>query len=250
MFRQHQRDKRAQNAVFVNCCYLVNHCISPGNRSLPKLNVLAQMLPYSVSSFGRLVNQLAIIQDQRRANQLLGSCHQHGEKGVLTSHLFYLDTVEQRIREIGIAHIREELRLSPSCSEEEIKRFVIDFVENTIGGYSLYLVNGRFRIGSLATREEVATRPFAHSPYLVDETTAVVRFILPTGTGQEAPVQMSLFEPAQIATDTVERAEQMRWLFLNFFAEAVTHVVRKEDEIWLLETGMRSALYRWVRQEE
>jgi hypothetical protein len=42
----------------------------------------------------------------------------------------------------------------------------------------------------------------------------------------------------------------MRWLFLNFFAEAVTRVAKKEDEIWLLESGMRSALYRWVRKPE
>lgn len=165
-------------------------------------------------------------------------------------NLFYLDTVEQRIREIGITQIRQGLKLPGSCSDEEIRRLVIDFVENTIGGYSLYLVNGRFRASSLATREKVVARPFAYGPYIVDETTAVVRFILPVDTGQKPPVQMSLFEPAQMATDTTERSEQMRWLFLNFFAEVVTHVVRKEDEIWLLETGMRSALYRWVRPDE
>lgn len=61
---------------------------------------------------------------------------------------------------------------------------------------------------------------------------------------------MSLFEPAKDTSSSDERAEQMRWLFLNFFAEAVTRVVKKEDEIWLLESGVRSALYRWVRKAE
>jgi len=27
-------------------------------------------------------------------------------------------------------------------------------------------------------------------------------------------------------------------------------VVQKEDEIWLLESGMRSAFYRWIRRDE
>jgi hypothetical protein len=61
---------------------------------------------------------------------------------------------------------------------------------------------------------------------------------------------MNLFEPAKDTVSSNELAEQMRWLFLNFFAEAVTRVVKKEDEIWLLESGMRSSLYRWVRKPE
>jgi len=165
-------------------------------------------------------------------------------------NLFYRDSVVQRTREIGIERIRTALNLSPSYTEESITDFVSSFVDNTIGGYSLYLVNGRFRADSLMTREQAVARPFAYGPYLVDETTAVVRFVLPIDTGEETVVQGKLFEPAQSAADASEKAEQVRWLFLNFFAEAVTRVVRKEDEIWLLETGMRSALYRWVRQED
>jgi len=45
-------------------------------------------------------------------------------------------------------------------------------------------------------------------------------------------------------------AELLSWLFLNFFAEALIRVVQKEDEIWLLESGMRSAFYRWIRRDE
>jgi hypothetical protein len=92
--------------------------------------------------------------------------------------------------------------------------------------------------------------PFADGPYLLDETTAVVRFILPVDTNQESSTQISLFEPAKIKIKTTGHAEQRRWLFLNFFEEAVTRVVRKEDEIWLLDTGMKNSLYRWVRCDE
>jgi hypothetical protein len=165
-------------------------------------------------------------------------------------NLFYKDTVEQRIKEIGIPTIRSALNLTNLNTDEDVMQFVAEFMNNTIGGYSLSLVNGRFRAKSLATRSDVAKTPFSEGPYLVDETTAIVRFILPVNTDQEAPAQMGLFEPAKDITSTDERAEQMRWLFLNFFAEAVTRVAKKEDEIWLLESGMRSALYRWVRKTE
>ncbi|HMR99623.1 MAG TPA: hypothetical protein PKE62_10225 [Anaerolineales bacterium] len=165
-------------------------------------------------------------------------------------NLFYKDTVEQRIKEIGIAKIRKELKLPESSSDSEVVEFVIGFMNNTIGGYSLHLVNGRFRAGTLTTRHEMVARPLFHGPYLVDETTAVVRFILPVSDNLETPTQMNLFEPAKNVSDSDGLVEQMRWLFLHFFAEAVTRVVKKEDEIWLLESGMRSALYRWVRKSE
>jgi len=165
-------------------------------------------------------------------------------------NLFYKDTVEQRIKEIGIPKIRDALELPKSSSDEEVIQFVIRFMDSTIGGYSLQLVNGRFRAGSLTTKKEVVNRPFSQGAYLVDETTAVVRFILPVNANQASPSQMNLFEPVKDAPNSDKLAEQMRWLFLNFFAEAVTRVVKKEDEIWLLESGVRSALYRWVRKAE
>ena len=165
-------------------------------------------------------------------------------------NLFYRDTVEQRMKEIGLSNIKKALKLSKSSSDKQVAKLVIEFMDKTIGGYSLHLVNGRFRVESLTTRKKVVSRPFSEGPYLVDETTAVVRFILPVNAGQARPSQMSLFEPAQDTSSSDEHAEQMRWLFLNFFAEAVTRVAKKEDEIWLLESGVRSALYRWVRKSE
>lgn len=70
-------------------------------------------------------------------------------------NLFYKDTVEQRIKEIGISKIRDAIKLSEPSSDEDVIQFVIQFMDNTIGGYSLHLVNGRFRAGPLATKSEV-----------------------------------------------------------------------------------------------
>ena len=165
-------------------------------------------------------------------------------------NLFYRDTIEQRIQEIGISRIRDGLNLSSNDSEDKIRQLVFDFMESTIGGYSIYLVNGRYRADVLASREEVVSRPFAYGPYIVDETTAIVRFILPVETDAGKFEYGKILEPASMAIGTKERAEVLSWLFLNFFAEALVRVVQKEDEIWLLESGMRSAFYRWIRRAE
>ena len=136
-------------------------------------------------------------------------------------NLFYTDTIEQRIREIGLSEIRSKLDLKQGLPASEVKSVVLDLVEDTIGGYSIQIVNGRFRAGQLQTRGDVADRAFSEGPYLVDEMTAIVRFILPLESGDGRPAQASLFEPAKPGT-VAERADQVRWLFLNFFAEAVT----------------------------
>jgi hypothetical protein len=164
-------------------------------------------------------------------------------------NLFFLDTVRQRFLAIGAEPIRKELHLEEDVSDQEVLDLGIEYVEDVISGYSMYLVNGRFRTSNLATRSEAAERPLSAGPYLSDETTAVVRFILPVEIEPES-VQLSLFPTAKMAAQASERAEQIRWLFLNIFAEAVTRVVRKEDETWLVKSGMRSALYRWVRKHD
>ncbi len=163
-------------------------------------------------------------------------------------NLFYLDTIKQRINEIGISQIREGLKLPTEYSDEKIHQLVFEFIESAIRGYSIYLVSGRYRADLLASREKVASRPFGYGPYIVDETTAIVRFIFPVNVDEEKYEHGEILEPASMATGTQKRAELMSWLFLNFFAEALIRVVPNEDEIWLMESGMRSAFYRWVRR--
>ena len=164
-------------------------------------------------------------------------------------NLFYRDTIEQRIQEIGFDQIRAGLDLPADYSDEKIQQLVFDFMESTIGGYSIYLVNGRYRADLLASRAEVVNRPFAYGSYIVDETTAIVRFILPVQTDAGKFEHGNILEPATDSTHANKRAELIRWLFLNFFAEALIRVVQNEDEIWLLESGMRSAFYRWIKRQ-
>lgn len=165
-------------------------------------------------------------------------------------NLFYRDTIEQRIREIGISKIHTGLKLSSDFSEADLRQLIFDFINSTMGGYSIYMVTGRYRADALASRKDVFSRPFAYGPYIVDETTAIVRFILPLDTDAGKFEHGTILEPASMAIGTERRAELMSWLFLNFFAEALIRVVRNEDQIWLLESGMRSAFYRWTRRDD
>ncbi len=54
--------------------------------------------------------------------------------------------------------------------------------------------------------------------YLVDETTAMARFIIPWRSEQAAATARLFFE--------------------NMFAQSVLQVVNGEEEVWMLETGL------------
>ena len=165
--------------------------------------------------------------------------------------LFYRDTVEHRLREIGLPAVREALQLAAGAVDEAILERGYELVQEVIGGYSMSFVHGRFRADSLLPRQEAAVRDVDQGPYLMDETTAVVRFILPVPHDE---VQLEPNQPyPDIANDrrpAPQSVHSIRWLFLNLFAEALTKVVRNQEEIWLLESGFQSGLYRWSRIDD
>ena len=66
--------------------------------------------------------------------------------------------------------------------------------------------------------------------YLVDETTAIVRFLFPCGKVTDSEKQSE------------ETASQVRWFFEKLFVDTILEVVNGEDEVWLLESGFRSQL--------
>jgi hypothetical protein len=64
---------------------------------------------------------------------------------------------------------------------------------------------------------------------LVDETTAVVRFIFPHEDGKE------------------EHHEKLDRLFQILFVKAITESTPDEDEIWLLENLGSTILHKYIR---
>lgn len=85
--------------------------------------------------------------------------------------------------------------------------------------------------------------------YLVDETTAVVRFIIPFGQKTEAPFGTGPKEGASEVsrTDGEFEAARIRYIFGILFIQQIVEAVNGEDEIWLLESGFRSKLHIWSK---
>lgn len=162
--------------------------------------------------------------------------------------LFYKETLYQRILEIGAGRIQGDLHIE-DIPERDIPQYIYVIVDKNIGGYSLYIVNGRFRSGPLTTKKEIADREYSSGPYLIDETTAVVRFILPVELEDVSNKQKDLFDLIEDEPTIESEAAKLRWIFLNFFAEAIVKTV-KEDEIWLVESGMKNSLYKWSRNDD
>jgi len=96
-------------------------------------------------------------------------------------------------------------------------------------GYSIGHVSGRFRNEDLATRDEAAKIEKLRR-YLTDETTAVTRFIFPC--------------------EGEDEVERVRWVFDHLFVNSIIQVVNGEDEIWMVESGIRNRLHIWRLMEE
>ncbi len=161
--------------------------------------------------------------------------------------LFYRDRLRRTLREIGMGKIEEAFPREEGETDDELVERVVDRAEQVFGGYSVSHVQGRFRMAELMTIAEAAQYETAGNRYLVDETTAVVRFIAPCPSSQYLPpAQLPLTDPVGAVRS---ESNEIRWLFLQVFAKALLRVVRQEDEVWLLESGAESGLYIWRRAE-
>lgn len=60
--------------------------------------------------------------------------------------------------------------------------------------------------------------------YLVDETTAVTRFVFPCNQ---------------------DEGDKVRFLFKELFINPITEQVSGEDEIWVVESGTRNKVHVW-----
>lgn len=136
--------------------------------------------------------------------------------------LFYRDTIEARLRTIDPLDLRRVFPTRDVEPETEYIDRLCEWLSDRFVGYSVYRVDGRFRALPLAVRSEAAT---TSSRYLIDETTAVTRFIFPCNDETEA--------------------NQVEFFFTNLFVRAITEAVTGEDEIWMVESGMKNRLHIW-----
>jgi len=135
--------------------------------------------------------------------------------------LFYEDALIPRLRAI------EPGRLNAFFGDDETLTSARHFIDQRFRGYSMYRVDGRFRSMPLTTMQHAAEISRAGS-YLSDQTTAVCRFVFPCHEGDAAKV---------------------RFLFDELFVAAITEQVETEEEIWVVESGMRDQIRIWRRRD-
>ena len=166
--------------------------------------------------------------------------------------LFYEDTIRARLKAIGRG--KTESHFAPEGDESDEAYFsrLCKWIEKRFVGYSVMTVSGRFRAQDLMTIAKAAEIAESGDRYLIDETTAIVRFIFPCGDPVTRPPGSSdslldLDEPAPDPSDTSSNGEakKIRWFFNALFVQSIIQVVNGEAEIWMVESGLRNRLHIW-----
>lgn len=145
--------------------------------------------------------------------------------------LFYKDRLLARLKTLGSTEVSKHFPNDGQLSDKEYFDRVLDFIEDRFVGYSISHVDGRFRAAALRTQDEAATLQMEGERYLIDETTAVARFIFPYADEEEL--------------------DKVRFLFTSLFVRSILQLVGGEEQIWMVESGSAgSQLHIWQRANE
>lgn len=146
--------------------------------------------------------------------------------------LFYENTILSRLKTLD--RVRLEKRFFKEQGEQETDYFnrISSWVSRRFGGYSISHVNGRFLASSLRTMQEAAMLQEDDGRYLVDETTAIVRFMFYCGDPivRKPPLSSRQFEDDEEVDDSKEPddAKLVRWFFGALFVQSIIQVVNGE----------------------
>ncbi|MGA2866270.1 MAG: hypothetical protein ABSF95_17490 [Verrucomicrobiota bacterium] len=164
--------------------------------------------------------------------------------------LFYKDSIMARLESAGVDKVKSHFRPEERESGAAYLDRVCEWISGKFVGYSISHVNGRYRAGKLKSMQQAyGAVSRASGPYLVDETTAIVRFIFPCGKPAENKFYSTGDYFEKLAGDgeaeTKDEAARIRWFFYILFVESIVEIVNGEDEIWLLESGLKNKLHIW-----
>ncbi len=150
--------------------------------------------------------------------------------------LFFADSVRRRIVKLGLPRFEKWLTRAAGVTDDDYLAGIVETVSNRFGGYSISHVNGRYRRGPLVDRRDAVERQLGGNRYLVDETTAVVRFLAPIPAS--ATPYRGVFDEVDDPLRSGQFANEValiHHLFFALFVEEVIANVTGEDEIWLIE---------------
>jgi hypothetical protein len=163
--------------------------------------------------------------------------------------LFYKDSILARLKSVGIEQVKAHMPANAGESDPQYLDQVCNWISRTFIGYSISHVNGRYRAGDLKSMQEAYEAMAKISGrYLVDETTAIVRFIFPCGSPAQNKFHSSADYFEKLVGDgeqTKDEAARIRWFFYALFVQSIVEIINGEDEIWLLESGFKNKLHIW-----
>lgn len=142
--------------------------------------------------------------------------------------LFYKDRVLARIKTIGVADLSAKFAKANGLSDDQYFESILAFIKDHFIGYSITHVAGRFRSDTLLTQDQASALQKKGQRYLIDETTAVTRFIFPYSTDVELTA--------------------VKYFFQILFIRSIIQLVNGEEQIWMVESGSAgSQLHIWER---
>lgn len=144
--------------------------------------------------------------------------------------LFFTDTLLRKLRAIQPRDLERHFTRLTEASDDEYLNQIVDFIGAHFVGYSISHVDGRFRAVGILAYDEVAFLLKSERRYLIDETTAVTRFIFPY--------------------DGDEELERIRFLFHELFVNSMIELAKSEQEVWMLESGPEQRVHMWQAHAE
>lgn len=170
--------------------------------------------------------------------------------------LFYKDTIKLKFQRIEKDVLKEIIPKNKGESEESYIERCCEWISETFGGYSIQQVSGRFRVDDLSSFEGVSNILASGREYLINESTAIVRFIFKLGKPtikEEVNYDLEQFKIPQKRIDSYiytnkfnEELKKIRFFFKNLFVKTILNIVDGEDEIWMIERSNELLnLYIW-----
>jgi hypothetical protein len=143
--------------------------------------------------------------------------------------LFFKDTLFRKLRAIQTTLENHFTRGSDLVDDDYLNQ-IVDFIGKHFVGYSISHVDGRFRAVGILAYDEVAALLKSERRYLIDETTAVTRFIFPY--------------------EGEEELDRVRFLFHELFVGSMIDLAKGEQQVWMLESGPEQRVHIWQADHE
>lgn len=144
--------------------------------------------------------------------------------------LFYKDTILAKLKTIQVSELTVHFARPRGQSDDEYHGAILKFIEEHFVGYSISHVDGRFRSVGILSHDDVGRIQQLGERYLIDETTAVTRFIFPYQSSEEL--------------------ERISFLFRELFIRSIIQLADGEEQIWMLENGPKRRVHIWRAPDE